>query len=108
MRPRRLAIAVVALAMVGALLYVGAPYARAASLIVRAAQLGGRAEDVARQYASRVTKGPRHMVPTRDGDIAAQFYVPDADVDRTVLLIPGIHSMGIDEPRLTALANDLA
>ena len=25
-----------------------------------------------------------------------------------MLLIPGIHSMGIDEPRLTALAKDLA
>lgn len=94
--------------MAGALLYLAAPYARAASLIVRAAQLGGRAEDVARKYAYRVTKPPRHLVPTRDGDLAAQFYVPDTRVERTVLLIPGIHSLGIDEPRLTALARDLA
>jgi len=36
------------------------------------------------------------------------MYVPDGTSRRTVLLVPGIHSMGIEEPRLTALADDLA
>ena len=48
------------------------------------------------------------MVPTRQGDVPARFYRPAGTVRRTVLLLPGIHSMGIDEPRLHALAHDLA
>jgi dienelactone hydrolase len=94
--------------MIGGGLYAAAPYARAASLIVRGANLGGRVEAIAEAEARNVTKQLRHAVPTRYGDVAAQFYVPDGSVDRTVLLVPGIHSMGIDEPRLTALAADLA
>jgi dienelactone hydrolase len=48
------------------------------------------------------------MVATRYGEVAAQFYTPSGGGGRAVLLIPGIHSMGIAEPRLTALADDLA
>jgi len=55
-----------------------------------------------------VTVMPPHTVPTRNGDVPAQFYRPGGNFARSVLLIPGIHSMGIEEPRLTALAKDLA
>ena len=89
-------------------IFVATPYVRAASLIVRAANLGGRTEAFANEHARTVTVEPPHMVPTRHGDVAAQFYMPDGEVNRAVLLVPGIHSMGIDEPRLTALAPDLA
>ena len=105
---RRLLILLVVLVTAGGLLYAAAPYARAASLVIRAAKLGGRVETFARDHAYVVTKDARVSVPTRSGDVAAQFYVPDTAVTRTVLLIPGIHSMGIREPRLTALAEDLA
>ena len=88
--------------------YVGAPYARAATFIVRAAGLGGRVEDFANRQARAVVVQPRHQVPTRYGDVPARMYVPDGTSRRTVLLVPGIHSMGIEEPRLTALADDLA
>ena len=88
--------------------YVGAPYARAASFIVRAAGLGGRAEEFANRQSRKVTIQPRHQVSTRYGDVPARMYVPDGTSRRTVLLVPGIHSMGIEEPRLTALADDLA
>ena len=88
--------------------YVGAPYARAASFIVRAAGLGGRAEAFADRQARAVVMQPRHQVATRYGDVAARLYVPEGTARRTVLLVPGIHSMGIEEPRLTALADDLA
>ena len=88
--------------------YVGAPYARAASFIVRAAGLGGRAEEFANRQSRKVTIHPRHQVSTRYGDVPARMYVPEGTSRRTVLLVPGIHSMGIEEPRLTALADDLA
>ena len=108
MRSRRLVAALVTLVVVGGLFYLAAPYARAASFIVRAAKLGGLMESFARDRAYTVTKAPRHMVTTRYGDVAAQMYTPSTTIRRTILLIPGIHSMGIEEPRLKGLADDLA
>ena len=108
MRSRRLIALVVAVMLVVGGLYIAAPYARAASLFVRAANLGGRVEALADATARPVTVLPRHLVPTRQGEVPAQFYRPDGTVRRAALLVPGVHSMGIAEPRLTALARDLA
>src|SRR5688500_16446522 len=105
-RWRLLLLALVALAIVGA--YLATPYARAASLIVRAADMGGRVEKLANLRARRVDRNTPHMVPTRHGDVRAQFYRPDTASDRTVLVMPGINSRGIEEPRLMALAADIA
>ena len=106
---RRLLTALTVLAItIAVFAYVGAPYARAASFIVRAAGLGGRAEEFADRQARAVAVQPPHQVITRYGEVAARLYVPEGTSSRTVLLVPGIHSMGIEEPRLTALANDLA
>jgi dienelactone hydrolase len=108
MRFARVTTIVVAASVVALIAYVAAPYARAASLFVRVGNVGGRIEALADASTRPVTVLPRHMVPTRQGDVEAQFYQPDGTVRRTVLLIPGVHSMGIAEPRLTALAQDLA
>jgi hypothetical protein len=91
-----------------ALAYLAVPYVRAASLFVRVAHLGGQVEEFAASHARTVTVLPPHMVPVRGGVVPAQFYRPEGRVSRSALLIPGIHSMGINEPRLTALARDLA
>ena len=107
MTPRRLAGAVALLVMV-LLVYVAVPYARATSLIVRAANLGGPVEALLKTEAHTVTTHPPHTVPTRHGNVPAQFYTPAGGFRRTVLLIPGIHSMGIEEPRLRSLAHELA
>jgi dienelactone hydrolase len=96
------------LAVVALSAYAAAPYARAASLIVRAAGLGGRAEMMADAQAYAVTARPKHMVPTRHGDVVARYYVPDTTPRRTVLVMPGFNSFGIDEPRVASLAADLA
>ena len=106
-RPRLLALLLLG-AAVATGFYVAAPYARAASLVVRAADLGGRVEAFANDHARTVARQPPHAVPTRYGDVPAQLYLPEGGSRRTVILIPGIHSMGIQEPRLTALAADLA
>lgn len=106
-RRRLITLTVVVLLAVIAL-YAVTPFARAASLVVRAADLGGRAETWANLQAHEVEKKPPHLVPTRHGAVPARFYTPDSGTSRTVLLVPGIHSMGIEEPRLTALATDLA
>src|SRR5688572_7984766 len=108
MRFRGRAALLTVLALVGIVSYVAAPYVRAASLFVRAANLGGRVEALADAAARSVSVLPRHLVPTRQGDVAAQWYRPSGRVRRAALLVPGVHSMGIAEPRLTALAQDLA
>jgi dienelactone hydrolase len=89
-------------------IYAAVPYARAASLIVRAASIGGRVEAFANARAHRVSPQPPHEVPTRHGKVPARFYVTDAAPRRTVLVMPGFNSFGIDEPRVDALATDLA
>ena len=108
MRRRLLTVGMAFVIAAVALAYVGAPYARAASLVVRAASLGGRVEAFANGRARAVTVHPRHGVPSRYGEVAARLYTPAGGASRSVLLVPGIHSMGIEEPRLTALAEDLA
>ena len=108
MRSRPLAAFLAVIVVVGGAVYLASPYVRAASLFVRAANLGGRTETFANAIAQGVTALPRHMVPTRQGEVAAQWYRPNGRVRRAALLVPGVHSMGIAEPRLTALAQDLA
>jgi len=108
MRRRLLVLATAVLVVVVTVIYAGTPYARATSFIVRAANLGGRAQAIAADRAFRVTVNPKQDVNTRYGYVPVRFYTVDSDIKRSILLVPGIHSMGIDEPRLTALAKDLA
>jgi hypothetical protein len=106
-RKRWRAVAAVLL-VVAVLAYVSVPYVKAASLFVRFAHVGGRVERVANASAHAVTILPPQLVPTRSGVVPARLYQPAGRSSRTILLIPGIHSMGINEPRLTSLAADLA
>lgn len=105
---RAFVVLLVLLGVAAALAYAALPYVRAASLFARVANVGGRVEAFADARARTVSVLPPHSVPTREGDVAAQFYRPEGRIRRSVLLVPGVHSMGIAEPRLTALARDLA
>ena len=108
MRSRRLAALVVVIAFAAGGVYAATPYARAASLIVRGAHLGGRLEAIANDRSYSVDTRPIHQVPTRHGQVAARFYVPAKTVGHPVIVIPGVHSAGIEEGRLTALSSQLA
>ena len=108
MRLNRLFVLIVVGILLAGAVYAAVPYARAASLFVRSANLGGRVEAFADARARAVDVEAPHYVPTRQGEVRAQFYRPRGGVRRSVLLVPGVHSMGIAEPRLTALATDLA
>jgi len=107
-RARRVTFVVVALLGLFAIGTFSLPYARAASLIVRAANLGGPIEAFAHQQSRTVTVQPRSVIPTRYGDVPSRLYLPEGRITRTVLAVPGIHAAGIDETRLVALAKDLA
>src|SRR5512138_2431890 len=108
MRRRPLTIVIALAAVIAIGIYIATPYARATSLVVRAANLGGRAQAFASDHAYHVTVNAKQDVNTRYGYVPVRFYTIDGDAKRSILLVPGIHSMGIEEPRLTALAKDLA
>lgn len=91
-----------------AIVYFAVPYVRAMSLIVRVAGIGGPVQTIASWQDTRVTKQPRHMVPTRHGEVPAQIYMPATVSEHAVLVMPGFNSNGIDEPRLAAFAEDIA
>jgi dienelactone hydrolase len=102
-------IALIAVVLLGGLAYISLPYLRATALLIRVSKMQGTTGSFAAAFSFPVTKEPPHTVPTRQGDVPAQFYRPSEHArGRALLLIPGIHSMGINEPRLAALAQDLA
>lgn len=47
-------------------------------------------------------------IPWRGGALRARLYVPHGTSDRAMLLVPGVHAAGVDEPRLVQFARDLA
>lgn len=108
MRSRRLFVWLVLIVVLVAGVYVARPYGRALSLIVRATNMGGRVEAFANRQSRAVTVRPPATIPSRYGNLPAQVYDPEGTATRTVLLVPGIHAAGINEPRLTGLAKDLA
>lgn len=98
---------VVCLLVAGAAVLWGPAYARSASLVIRAAQLQGFLLGAARVQAQHYTVEPARQIETRHGLARTRLYRPDR-VRRAVLLVPGVHAMGIDEPRLVALSQELA
>jgi dienelactone hydrolase len=77
------------------------------SLVVRAAYLGG----VFRRVVDLDTVPISERLvsaATRDGPLRARVYAPRDSSRQTVLLVSGLHPAGIDEPRLVALARELA
>ena len=82
-------------------------YLRAAAFVVQAAGMQG----LARQAASLKTGefDERALtIPWRGGELRARLYVPHGASDRAMLLVPGVHAAGVDEPRLVQFARDLA
>jgi dienelactone hydrolase len=98
---------VACLLIVGAAVAWGPACARGASLVIRAAQIQGFLARAARVDTQPFTVEPESTVPTRHGPIRARLYRPET-IRRAVLLVPGVHAMGIDEPRLTGLSKELA
>ena len=108
MRLFRRGLVAVAIVVAGATIIWGPAYARGLSLVVRAAHLDGWLKTAADTQAHAWTAGPATTVPTRHGDIPARLYRPAGTIRRAAILTPGVHAMGIDEPRLRGLAGDLA
>ncbi len=108
MRLFRRGLLALALVAAGAAVIWGPSYARGLSLVVRAAHLDGWLKTAADAQARRWTAGPATTIPTRHGAIPARLYLPEGRIRRAAVLTPGVHAMGIDEPRLRGLAGELA
>ena len=104
--PRRAAFAGAAVLLLALAAYVAWPTLRGAAFIVQAASLGGTAESAARRLNRPVAEFPL-TIPSRYGSLRARVYRPRG-ARRAIVLTPGVHMSGIDEPRLVKLARDLS
>ena len=55
-----------------------------------------------------VAREPDTDIPWRGGSLRARAYRPSHVSGRGILLLPGVHASGIDEPRLVGFAHDIA
>jgi dienelactone hydrolase len=95
-----IAVAVIALGL-------GNGYLRAAAFVVQAAGMQGYARTAASLETGEFDKRSL-TIPWRGGQLRARLYVPRGGSDRAMLLVPGVHASGVDEPRLVQFAKDLA
>jgi dienelactone hydrolase len=104
---RALAIVLVPMALL-AIGYVAAhDYIEAAAFVVRAAGMQGMARSLAGLEAEGVREAPL-TIPWREGSLRGRAYEPDGVSGRAILLVPGVHAGGIDEPRLIGFAREIA
>jgi len=96
-----------ALAVVAGALLVARPYVHGLSFVIRAADLPGLARRAA-DLDARAVRERELEIPHAGGLLRARAYEPSTGVRRTALLVPGLHPAGIDEPRVVALARELA
>lgn len=86
---------------------IARPYLRGAAFVVQAAGIDGNAARAARWFDTVVTPVDLR-VAWRSGELRARLYRPDHATGRPVLLVPGVHAAGIDEPRMIGFAHDIA
>jgi dienelactone hydrolase len=67
----------------------------------------GLARTAAEWTTEPVSEQPAR-VPWRGGELDGRWYRPESSRDRAILLVPGVHADGIEEPRLVGFARDLA
>ena len=106
MRTRTKAAGVIAAALLlGA--WASNGYLRAAAFVVQASGMQGYARTVASVETGHFDERAL-TIPWRGGQMRARLYIPHGSSDRAMLLVPGVHAAGVDEPRLVQFARDLA
>ena len=109
LRHTRVRGALVGVVVLAACVATVAHYRRGAAFIVEATDMHGVLERAAALESEDVTRVPGELaVPWRGGVLRAYAYEPAHVRGRGVLLVPGVHASGIDEPRLVGFARDLA
>jgi dienelactone hydrolase len=82
-------------------------YLRAAAFIVQASGMQGYARKAAAVETGEFDERAL-SIPWRSGQLRARLYIPRGASDRAMVLVPGVHAAGVDEPRLVQFARDLA
>ena len=82
-------------------------YFEAAAFVVRAAGMTGVARSAAALEADAVSEAAV-TISWRDGELRGRTYTPSSLSGRPILLVPGVHAAGIDEPRLINFAREIA
>jgi hypothetical protein len=82
-------------------------YVRAAAFVAQAAGMTGVVASAAELEAGDVSERGL-SIPWRNGELPGRWYEPDTRDSLPVLLVPGVHASGIEEPRLVGVARDLA
>jgi dienelactone hydrolase len=88
-------------------LFAANDYLRATAFIVQAAGMEGVARSGARLETNAFDEHAL-TIPWRGGSLRGRLYRPRGSSDRAMLLVPGVHASGVDEPRLVQFAKDLA
>ena len=116
--PRRRKL-VIACAVPAALIALGVAsydYVEGAAFVIQAAGMQGPARTVAEWTTTEITETDAE-VPWRGGRLRARVYrpassgIPDSPSSNDgppVLIVPGVHAAGIDEPRLVQFARDVS
>lgn len=108
MQRRRKAFAILAVPLVLAVgLVAGSDHLRGAAFLVQAGGIGGPLRAIAEWQSEEVTESAAR-IPWRGGALNGRAYVAADSDDPPVLLVPGVHAGGIDEPRLVQFARDVA
>lgn len=82
-------------------------YIHGATFVIQAAGLNGVARDIAEWDSQAVSEHPV-QIPWRGGELRGRLYRPRNPDGRPILLVPGVHAAGIDEPRLVGFAREIA
>lgn len=82
-------------------------YIEAAAFVVRAAGMQGMVRRAAALDASPVSETAA-VIAWRGGSLRGRTYEPADVTGRAILLVPGVHAGGIDEPRLITFAREIA
>ena len=107
MRLARRVIAIFLLAVLAAALFAVRPYAHGAAFVVRAAGFDGVPRRMASWDTAEVLEGDL-TVTWRHGSLRGRQYLPRNGHRRPILMVPGVHAAGIDEPRLIGFARQIA
>ena len=102
-----LALAALPLVIGAAVVATSYEYVRGAAFVIQAAGLNGMARSVAEWHSVSVSEADA-TIPITEGALRARIYRPQEAEGPPVLVFPGVHAGGIDEPRLVTFARDVA
>jgi dienelactone hydrolase len=104
-KPALFAVIAAVVAITGAM--AATDYLRASEFVIRASGMQGLARTMA-DLRLQPVQDERFTLAWRGGALPARRYRPRSISDRPILLVPGVHAAGVDEPRLDGFARNLA